>query len=69
MVGRGRCRGTASVLKQPAKLMTAETAAKKAAKEAEAALTEATLKKYPELTEDEIRSLVVEDKWLADIAG
>jgi len=48
--------------------MTAETVAKKAAKEAEEALTEATLKKYPDLTEEEIRALVVDDKWLTDIA-
>lgn len=58
----------AKLLKQVAKLMTAETAAKKAAKEAEEALTEATLKKYPELTEEEVRALVVDDKWLTDIA-
>lgn len=48
--------------------MTAETTAKKAAKDAEEALTAATLKKYPELTAEEIRSLVVDDKWLTDIA-
>ncbi|GHH00476.1 type I restriction-modification system subunit M [Pseudodonghicola xiamenensis] len=59
----------AKLLKQVAKLMTAEAAAKKAAKEAEEVLTEATLKKYPELTEEEIRSLVVDDKWLTDIAN
>lgn len=59
----------ARLLKQVAKLMTAETAAKKAVKEAEVALTEATLKQYPELTDEEIRSLVVDDKWLTDIAG
>ncbi len=58
----------AKLLKQVAKLMTSETAAKKAAKEVEEALTEATLKKYPELTEEEIRTLVVDDKWLTDIA-
>lgn len=58
----------AILLKQVAKLMTAETAAKKAVKEAEEALTEATLAKYPELTEEEIRALVVDDKWLTDIA-
>jgi type I restriction enzyme M protein len=57
------------LLKQAAKLIAAEAAAKKAAKEAEARLTEAVLKKYPELTEDEIRALVVQDKWLADIAA
>lgn len=58
----------AKLLKQVTKLITAETAAKKAVKEAEEALTEATLKKYPELTEEEVRSLVVDDKWLTDIA-
>ncbi|WP_371154115.1 hypothetical protein [Jannaschia sp. 2305UL9-9] len=56
------------LLKHASKIMSAETAAKKATKEAEEALTEATLKKYPELTEDEIRTLVVDDKWLTDIA-
>ncbi len=58
----------AKLLKQVAGLVTAETAAKKAAKEAGEALTEATLKKYPELTGVEIRALVVDDKWLTDIA-
>jgi type I restriction enzyme M protein len=58
----------AKLLKQLAKLMAAETAAKREVKEAEEALTEATLKKYPELTEEEIRALVVDDKWLTDIA-
>lgn len=43
----------AKLLKQVAKLMTSETAAKKAVKEAEEALTEATLKQYPELTEED----------------
>lgn len=58
----------APLLGQVSKLMTTETAAKKAVKEAEEALTEATLKKYPDLTEKEIRALVVDDKWLTDIA-
>lgn len=58
----------AKLLKQVAKLMAAETAAKKAVKDAEETLTEATLKKYLELTEEELRSLVVDDKWLTDIA-
>ncbi|SIO38725.1 type I restriction enzyme M protein [Rhodovulum sp. ES.010] len=57
------------LLKQAARLLKAEAAAKKAAKEAEARLTEAVLKTYPELTEDQIRTLVVQDKWLADIAA
>lgn len=58
----------AKLLKQVSKLMTAETAAKKAVKEAEEALTKATLKQYPELRDEDIRSLVVDDKWLTDIA-
>lgn len=57
------------LLKQAARLIAAETAAKKAAREAEQALTEAVLKKYPVLTEEEIRALVVHDKWLADITA
>lgn len=56
------------LLKKVAKLMTAEAAAKKACKKAEEALTEATLKKYRALTDKEIRTLVVDDKWLTDIA-
>jgi type I restriction enzyme M protein len=37
--------------------------------EAQAALTEQVAAKYPKLTEDEIKSLVVDDKWLAAIAA
>jgi len=59
----------ASLLSKVTKLLTAEAAAKKAAKDAEEALTEATLKKYPELTLEETRALVVDDKWLTDIGG
>ncbi|MDM7457775.1 MAG: class I SAM-dependent DNA methyltransferase [Paracoccus sp. (in: a-proteobacteria)] len=58
-----------SLLKQAAKLFGDETAAKKAAKDAEAALTGAVLKKYPDLTLGEIQALVVDDKWLADISA
>ncbi|WP_210134469.1 N-6 DNA methylase [Pseudotabrizicola sediminis] len=57
------------LLKQADRLIESETAAKREAKEAEAALTEAVLKKYPALTEDDIRALVVQDKWLADISA
>lgn len=56
------------LLKKVAKLLTAETAAKKASKKAEEVLTEATLKKYRTLTDKEIRTLVIDDKWLTDIA-
>lgn len=59
----------APMLRRAAKLLADETAAKKAAREAQAALDEAVLRKYPDLTEDEIRTLVVEDKWLTDLAA
>lgn len=57
----------APMLKRAAKLLADEAAAKKAVKKAQAALDEAVLRKYPDLTEDEIRTLVVQDKWLADL--
>jgi len=59
----------AALLTRVIRLMNTEAAAKKAVKEAETALTEATLKRYPDLTEADIRTLVVDDKWLTDIAG
>lgn len=57
------------LLNRAAKLIAAEAAAKKAAKEAEASLTNAVLKAYSELTEENIRTLVVQDKWIADITA
>ncbi|SET39401.1 type I restriction-modification system subunit M [Geodermatophilus poikilotrophus] len=44
-------------------LYDAEAAAKKAVKEAQAQLDLATLKKYGDLTEDHIKTLVLDDKW------
>jgi len=58
-----------ALLKQVAALFENEAEAKRAAKEAEARLTEAVLKKYPALTMGEIQTLVVQDKWLADITA
>ena len=49
------------------KLVNAEAAAKKAAKDAQVALDVATLKKYADLTETDIRALVLDDKWLGTI--
>ena len=46
-------------------LIDAEADAAKAVKEAQAALDEKTLARYARLTEAEIKTLVVEDKWLA----
>ena len=42
---------------------------KKRVKEAEAALDAAAYAQYPRLTEAEIKALVVDDKWLAALAG
>lgn len=56
-----------ALLKRVTALFEDEAEAKKAAKDAEALLTEAVLKKYPALTMGEIQTLVVQDKWLADI--
>ena len=51
------------------KLYDAESAAKKAAKEAQAKLDLATLKKYGNLTEDEVKTLVLHDKWQAMVVS
>tara|TARA_B100002052_G_scaffold213536_1_gene195438 strand:+ start:1450 stop:3918 length:2469 start_codon:yes stop_codon:yes gene_type:complete len=48
-------------------LMEAEADAKKAVKDAQAELDEAVLGRYATVTDDEIKQLVVDDKWLADI--
>jgi type I restriction enzyme M protein len=49
------------------KLYDEESAAKKAAKEAQAALDVATLRKYGELSEADIKQLVLDDKWKGTI--
>ncbi|MBI5485241.1 MAG: type I restriction-modification system subunit M [Deltaproteobacteria bacterium] len=51
------------------KLSTQEADLKKALKEAEAALDALAYMKYPKLTEAEIKTLVVEDKWQATISA
>ncbi len=51
------------------KLNNQEADLKRKAKEAEAALDSLTYAKYPALTETEIKTLVVDDKWLANIGG
>ena len=54
-------------LTQVTALIEAEAGAKKAVKEAQAALDKRVLARYATLTEDEIKTLVVEDKWFASI--
>ena len=48
-------------------LIEAESEAGRAVKEAQAALDEQVVARYARLTEAEIKTLVVEDKWLANI--
>lgn len=63
----------AKVLKQWLKHSAKEAKLKKQIKAAEAELDDAAQAKYPELTEDEVKTLVVDDKWLirldADVHG
>lgn len=56
-----------AALKQCLKLMDAEADAKKAVKNAQEKLDAAVLKKYGELSEAEIKTLAVDDKWFASI--
>jgi len=56
-------------LKHLIKLYNDEAIAKKAAKEAQAALDLATLQKYGDLTLPEIKQLVLDDKWHTTIAN
>ena len=53
------------VLEEWLKLSNQEAELKKKLKEAEASLDNKAYKHYPKLTEDEIQTLVVDDKWLA----
>ncbi len=54
-------------LKQAKKLFEQETKAKKTIKELQEALDIAVFEHYPNLTEDDIKTLVVDDKWLATL--
>lgn len=56
-----------SALKQVKKLFDNESDAKKALKEAQDALDLAVFKQYPKLNIDEIKTLIVDDKWLATL--
>jgi len=59
----------ADVLNAWLKLSTQEADLKKTLKEAEAALDVLAYTKYPKLSEEEVKTLVVEDKWLATISA
>ncbi len=59
----------AAVLKHWLELAESEAACKRAVKEQEAALDTLAYDKYPELNETEIKTLVVDDKWMAHLAA
>jgi type I restriction enzyme M protein len=50
-------------------LFETESAAKKASKEAQVALDLATLRQYAQLSEREIKQVVLDDKWAAAVNG
>lgn len=56
-----------AALKQAKKLFDCEADAKKALKEAQDALDLAVFKQYSKLSIDEIKTLIVDDKWLATL--
>ena len=56
-----------AALKHTQTLFTAEATAKKALKDASEALDLAVFKKYPTLTEAEVKTLIVQHKWLATL--
>ena len=55
------------ILKQCLVLMARDSKAAKAVKVARAALDESVLTRYASLTEEDVKSLVVGDKWLASL--
>jgi type I restriction enzyme M protein len=59
----------AAVLKRWLELSESETALKRAVKERETALDQLAYEKYPTLSEAEIKSLVVDDKWMAQLSA
>ncbi len=60
---------TLSCAKQALALVNAEATAKKAAKDAQEALALATLKRYGDLTETDVKTLLLDDKWHATVAS
>ena len=59
----------AAILKQWLSLNTEEAELKKAIRDAETALDQLAYEQYPKLTESEIQTLVVDDKWLTTLAA
>ena len=59
----------AAVLKQWLELSESETALKRKVREQEAALDTLAYEQYPKLTEAEIKTLVVDDKWMTRLSA
>jgi type I restriction enzyme M protein len=57
------------VLKRWLDLSESEATLKRAVREQEAALDALAYEKYPKLTEAEIKTLVVDDKWMARLSA
>jgi type I restriction enzyme M protein len=57
------------IAKECQKLYDQEAAMKKAVKQATEALDQAVFGQYPKLSEAEVKTLVVEDKWHATLKG
>ncbi|MEO2022724.1 MAG: type I restriction endonuclease subunit M, partial [Pirellulaceae bacterium] len=58
-----------AVLEQYLEISGSESAVGKKIKSAEATLAEKLLTQYDELSEDDVKTLVVDDKWMATIGG
>jgi len=58
-----------AILKRWLELAESETVLKRAVKEQEAALDTLAYEKYPKLSEAEIKTLVVDDKWMARLSA
>ncbi len=67
IAGDGESADEAKVLKQWLKLSDKEAKLKKQIKDAEPELDAAAYAKYPELTENNVKALIVDDKWLSAI--
>ncbi len=59
----------AAVLARWLELSDSETALKRAVKEQDPILDKLAYEKYPTLTENEIKSLVIDDKWMASLSA
>ena len=64
-----RRRGRGGRARRWLELSEAETALKRAVKEQDAALDKLAYEKYPTLTDAEIKSLVIDDKWMARLSA